>query len=53
MKYPETRVRSGGFTLVEVLLALAIFGVISVLAYRATLALTEGEAQLSAEAGRC
>jgi general secretion pathway protein J len=52
MNFPVTRVRSGGFTLVEVLLALAIFGVISVLAYRATAALTEGEAQLSAEAVR-
>ena len=44
--------RSGGFTLVEVLLALAIFGVIAVLAYRATASLTEGEARLSAEARR-
>ena len=44
--------RSGGFTLVEVLLALAIFGVIAVLAYRATASLTDGEARLSAEARR-
>jgi general secretion pathway protein J len=44
--------RDTGFTLVEVLLALAIFGVIAVLAYRATAALTDGEAQLSAEAQR-
>jgi len=44
--------RSKGFTLIEVLLALAIFGVISVLAYRATAALTDGEARLSAEAQR-
>lgn len=44
--------RSGGFTLIEVLLALAIFGVIAVLAYRATASLTEGEARLSAEARR-
>ena len=44
--------RGAGFTLVEVLLALAIFGVIAVLAYRATAALTEGEARLSAEARR-
>ena len=41
-----------GFTLVEALLALAIFGVIAVLAYRATSALTDGEARLSAEAQR-
>ncbi|MEO8346572.1 MAG: type II secretion system minor pseudopilin GspJ [Betaproteobacteria bacterium] len=41
-----------GFTLVEVLLALAIFGVIAVLAYRATASLTDGEVRLSAEAAR-
>lgn len=41
-----------GFTLVEALLALAIFGVIAVLAYRATSSLSEGEARLSAEAQR-
>ncbi len=44
--------RSAGFTLIEVMLALAIFGVISVLAYRATTALTDGEVRLSAEAQR-
>lgn len=44
--------RARGFTLVEALLALAIFGVIAVLAYRATTALASGEAQLSAEAQR-
>jgi general secretion pathway protein J len=44
--------RSAGFTLVEILLALAIFGVIAVLAYRATAALADGEAQLAAEAQR-
>ena len=44
--------RSRGFTLVEALLALAIFGVIAVLAYRATSSLSEGEARLSAEAQR-
>jgi general secretion pathway protein J len=52
MNSAATRLRCAGFTLVEVLLALAIFGVISVLAYRATSTLTEGEAQLSAEAAR-
>jgi general secretion pathway protein J len=46
------RARSFGFTLIEILLALAIFGVISVLAYRATAALTDGEARLSSEAQR-
>jgi general secretion pathway protein J len=44
--------RHGGFTLIEILLALAIFGVIAVLAYRATAALTENEASLSFEAQR-
>jgi general secretion pathway protein J len=44
--------RASGFTLVEVLLALAIFGMMSVLAYRAMVALTDGEAQLSREAQR-
>lgn len=43
---------SRGFTLVEALLALAIFGVIAVLSYRATASLTDGEARLSAEAAR-
>jgi general secretion pathway protein J len=41
-----------GFTLVEALLALAIFGVIAVLSYRATASMSDGEAQLSAEASR-
>jgi general secretion pathway protein J len=44
--------RTRGFTLVEALLALAIFGVIAVLAYRATAELTDGEAHLAAEAQR-
>jgi general secretion pathway protein J len=44
--------RARGFTLIEALLALAIFGMIAVLAYRATAALTDGEARLSAEAQR-
>ena len=43
---------SHGFTLVEALLALAIFAVIAVLSYRATASMSEGEAQLSAEAQR-
>lgn len=41
-----------GFTLIEALLALAIFGVIAVLSYRATASLSEGEARLAAEAQR-
>ncbi len=46
------RRRARGFTLIEALLALAIFGMIAVLAYRATAALTDGEARLAAEAQR-
>jgi general secretion pathway protein J len=46
------KARQSGFTLVEALLALAIFGVIAVLSYRATASLSEGEARLSAEAQR-
>ena len=44
--------RARGFTLIEALLALAIFGMIAVLAYRATSALSDGEARLSVEAQR-
>ena len=44
--------RFGGFTLVEMLLALAIFGVIAALSYRAIATLTDGEAQLSSAAHR-
>ena len=52
MNVHRTSSRGPGFTLVEVLLALAIFGVIAVLAYRATASLADGEARLSAEARR-
>lgn len=44
--------RCRAFTLIEVLLALAILGVIAVLGYRAVAALSESEARLSAEATR-
>ncbi len=43
---------SHGFTLIEVLVALAILGVIAVLAYRATAAMTDGETRLAAETDR-
>jgi general secretion pathway protein J len=41
-----------GFTLLEILVALAILAVVAVLAYRATAALADGETQLTAEAQR-
>jgi general secretion pathway protein J len=41
-----------GFTLLEVLVALAILALVATLAYRATAALSEGEVQLSNEAQR-
>ena len=44
--------RLRGFTLIEALVALVIFGIIAVLAYRGTTALTGGEAQLAQETGR-
>ena len=44
--------RPRGFTLVEALVALAILALIAVLAYRATAALTGGEARLSEESTR-
>lgn len=44
--------RLHGFTLIEALVALVIFGIIAVLAYRGTTALTGGEAQLAGETAR-
>jgi general secretion pathway protein J len=41
-----------GFTLIEILVALAILGVVALLAYRATAAMTDGEARLAAESDR-
>ena len=41
-----------GFTLVEVLVALAILAIVAALAYRGTSALVDGEARLAAEATR-
>ena len=52
MTAAHTRPAARGFTLIEVLLALAIFAVIAVLAYRATATLTESEARLASEAQR-
>ena len=44
--------RERGFTLVEALVALAILGLIAVLAYRATASLTGGESRLARESAR-
>jgi len=44
--------RTRGFTLIEILVALAILAIVALLAYRATAAMTDGEAQLSAESDR-
>ena len=52
MNFKSASARFTGFTLVEVLLALALFGVIAILGYRATSALSDGESRLSAEAYR-
>jgi len=47
-----SRDRHRGFTLVEVLVALVILAVVALLAYRATAAMTDGEARLAAESER-
>jgi general secretion pathway protein J len=41
-----------GFTLVEVLVAVAILALVALLAWRATAAMTDGEARLAAESAR-
>ena len=46
------RTRCRAFTLIEVLLALAILAVIAVLGYRAVAALSDSQTRLSAEANR-
>jgi general secretion pathway protein J len=44
--------RATGFTLIEILIALAILGLIAVLGYRAVSSLTESEARLAVESER-
>ncbi len=46
------RTRSAGFTLIEILIALAILALVAVLGYRAVSSLTESEARLAAESER-
>jgi general secretion pathway protein J len=46
------RSRRAGFTLIEILIALAILGLIAVLGYRAVSSLTDSEARLSVESER-
>lgn len=46
------RPRCRGFTLIEILIALVILGLIAVLGYRAVSSLSESEARLSAESER-
>jgi general secretion pathway protein J len=48
MRTPSAR----GFTLIEVLVALAILAIVAVLAYRGTASLTRGEAELASESAR-
>ena len=49
----RTRCLGGrGFTLIEILVALVILAVVALLAYRATAAMSDGEARLSAESER-
>jgi general secretion pathway protein J len=52
VRMPHTRPREGGFTLVELLIALAILAILAVLGYRGVSALTESEVRLTAEAAR-
>ena len=44
--------RERAFTLIEVLVAIVILGVVALLAYRATAAMTDGEAHLTRESDR-
>jgi len=48
----RARLRTSGFTLIEILVALAILALTAVLAWQATVALVDGEVRLSSEATR-
>ena len=48
----KARRSSSGFTLIEVLVAIGILAIVAVLAYRATAAMTDGEARLAQETRR-
>jgi general secretion pathway protein J len=51
-RHVGARHAGAGFTLVEILIALAILGLIAVLGYRAVASLTESESRLAAESER-
>ena len=52
VRQPAMACTARGFTLVEALVALAILGLVALLAWRATAAMTDNEARLAAESAR-